>query len=112
MKHRIVNAIKLAWWAFQNPQTLNIANFKMLSDLMGLIMEVANKRRHRMTRIAFIHPDDGEEKEIVSIWAGAGIAAEPLKRIAELLEENRKLKSLLGERANNNQNIDATETNL
>jgi len=35
------------------------------------------------------------EKQIVSIWAGSGLAAEPTKRIKELLEENIKLKEQL-----------------
>lgn len=91
---RIANAVRVGWWAFTNPNTLTNANFKMTSDLFGLIMQVATTHRHMMTHIAYVHPDEGE-KEIVSIWAGAGIAADPLKRIKELLEENSRLKAQL-----------------
>ena len=70
---RIGNPIKLAWWAFKNPLTISPSNFKMLSDLLGLIMKVATENRHRMTRIAYVHPTEGEQ-QIVAIWAGAVIS--------------------------------------
>ena len=89
---RVWNGIKVGWWAFRNPDTLSPINFKMISDLFGLIMKVATEDKHRMTHIAYIHPTEGE-KQIVSIWAGAGIGAEPTKRIKELLEENSRLKA-------------------
>ena len=92
--YRISNAIKLFVWAFNKPETLNQNTFKMLSDLLVMIMKVANENRHYMTHIAYVHPDEGE-KQIVSIWAGAGIGAEPQKRIAELLSENSILKAQL-----------------
>lgn len=79
------------WWAFKNPKTLSSVNFNMLSELLGLILKVSTEQRHMMTHIAYIHPEEGET-EIVSIWAGAGIGADPTKRIAELLTENRRLK--------------------
>lgn len=93
---RIINALKFGYYAFKNPVTLQAHNFKMLADLHGLIMKVAIEDRHMMSHIAYVHPEEGE-KQIVSIWAGAGIAAEPTKRIAELLEENRKLKNQLSD---------------
>ena len=91
---RIINALKFGYYAFKNPLTLHAGNFKMLADLHCMILKVATENKHLMTHIAYIHPDEGE-KQIVSIWAGAGIGAEPTKRIAELLEENRKLKNQL-----------------
>lgn len=92
--NRITNAIKLFWWAYKNPVALNESNFKMISDLLGLILKVAKESKHMMTHIAYVHPEEGE-KQIVSIWAGAGIGAEPTKRISELLAENEKLRSQL-----------------
>jgi hypothetical protein len=92
--YRLKNAFKLFIWALKKPDTLNQNTFKMLSDLMVLIMKVATENRHYMTHIAYIHPDEGE-KQIVSIWAGAGVGADPQKRIAELLSENSVLKAQL-----------------
>jgi predicted RNA binding protein YcfA (HicA-like mRNA interferase family) len=92
--YRIGNAIKLAWWAFLHPENLNQNTFQMLSDLMILILKVANENRHYMSHIAYVHPDEGE-KQIVSIWAGAGLGAEPTKRISELISENNILKEKL-----------------
>jgi hypothetical protein len=92
--YRITNAFKIGLWAFKNPDSLKESNFKMLSDLFGLIMKVATEDRHMMTHLAYVHPEEGE-KQIVSIWAGAGMGAEPTKRIAELLKENSMLKAQL-----------------
>jgi len=92
--YRITNAFKIGLWAFKNPDSLKESNFKMLSDLFGLIMKVATEDRHMMTHLAYVHPEEGE-KQIVSIWAGAGMGAEPTKRIAELLKENSMLKAKL-----------------
>lgn len=97
MKHlyyRVKNAFIVGFWAFNNPDTLREHNFKMLSDLLSLIMKVAEEDKHMMTHIAYVHPEEGE-KQIVSIWAGAGIESDPTKRISELLSENAKLKSEL-----------------
>jgi len=91
---RFKNACTVWLWSWNNPRALQPSNFKMLSDLFGLIMTVVNEDRHMMTHIAYIHPDEGE-KQIVSIWAGAGAGAEPTKRIAELLAENSRLKTLM-----------------
>ena len=92
--YRIVNAITIGVWAFKNPDSCRKGNFKMLSDLFGLIMQVAIEDKHRMTHICYIHHEEGE-KQIVSIWAGAGMGADPTKRIAELLKENSILKAQL-----------------
>jgi hypothetical protein len=89
--HSVGNGLKLGYWAFKNPQTISPSNFKMLSDLLGLILAVAKDNRHRITHIAFIHPTEGEQ-QIVSIWAGAGMDADPTKRISELLKENSLLR--------------------
>ncbi len=95
--YRITNAFKVGFWAFKNPETIKENNFKMLSDLLCLILKVAGENRHYMTHIAFVHPEveNGKEQQIVSIWAGAGVAAEPTKRIAELITENSILKAQL-----------------
>lgn len=101
---RLVNVTKISWWWWSNPQTVNSYNFKMLSDLLMLIMKVAEDDKHMMTHLAFIHPQDGTEHQIVSIWAGAGVGADPTKRIAELLDENMKLKMQLSQCINRNEN--------
>ena len=88
---RVKAFFKLGYWAFQNPHTLNESIFKLLGKLFEFIMKVANEKKPYMTHIAFIHPEG--EKNIVSLWAGAGVGADPLKRIRELIEENEILKA-------------------
>lgn len=97
---RIKNSFKIAYWAFKNPQSLQPSNFKMLSDLLGLILKVAKESRPLMTRLAFIHPETKEQQDIVSIWAGAGLGADPYKRIEELQKEIRLLKAQALDRIN------------
>jgi hypothetical protein len=94
---RLYNAGKLFVWALQNPKTLNPQTFKLLGDLLGLIMKAATEHRHMMTHIAYVHPENEKKEEIVSIWAGAGANTSPTGRIKELKEENQKLKTLLKE---------------
>lgn len=90
--YTVKNAFKLFLWALVNPKTLQENNFKMLSDLLTLILKVSIEDRHLMTHIAYVHPEEGEQ-QIVSIWAGAGIESSPTKRIAELLRENKNLRN-------------------
>jgi len=93
--YRILNAIKIAIWAFRNPKSIQPSNMKMISDLLGLILKVAKESRPYMTSIAYVHPDTKDNMEIVAIWAGAGIGADPNKRIAELQKEISSLKTQL-----------------
>jgi hypothetical protein len=90
---RFINAFKMFYWAIANPQVMQVHNFKMLSGLLELILKVANENRPYATKLAMVHPDPKEpDLEVVSIWAGAGRGADPMKRIEELLEENSKLR--------------------
>ena len=89
--YRISNAFKIFFWALRNPKSLQESNFKMLSSLFELIMKVAHERTHYMSKVAIIHPDI-EDGEIVSIWAGAGLGADPINRIEELKAENSRLR--------------------
>jgi hypothetical protein len=105
MKNRLKNALKLFYWAFKNPQTFQNHNFKMMSDLMILILKVADENRPYMSHIAFVHPETGEECKIVSIWAGATFDSDPVNRISELVSENQYLKRLLKKETIESENI-------
>jgi hypothetical protein len=97
---KLINKFKVAVWAFKNPRVFETTTFPMLASLLELILKVATEEKHLMTHIAYINPIDGKESQIVSIWAGSGVAAEPTKRIKELLEENSRLKTLLNQQKN------------
>lgn len=99
---KIKSSFHFGAWAFMNPDTVTISNFKMLSDLLVMIFKVAEERRHMMTRISCIHPETGKDHDIVTIWAGSGIASDPIKRISELIKENDTLKKNLAEVVKNN----------
>lgn len=88
---RLINAIRIGHMAFKQPQAFNQAMFKMLVNLMDMIFKVAIEDRPRMTHIAYLHPDEGE-KQIVSLWAGAGMGADPVTRIKELQDEISRLR--------------------
>lgn len=102
---KILNAIKMGYFTYKNPRVFQQHTFKMLADLFELILKVSHEDRHMMTHIALIHPEDGTEHQIVSIWAGAGAAAEPTKRIKELIEENSRLKALLNQQIKDKESL-------
>lgn len=93
---RLLNGFRIGYIGFKNPIVVQSRNFKMLADLLQLILAVAEEKRHYMTRIGYVHPTEGEQ-EIVSIWAGAGVASDPLRRNTELIAENLELKRLLSQ---------------
>lgn len=97
---KIINRFKIMLWAYRNPRVFETTTFTMLASLLELILKVATEEKHLMTHIAYLNPIDGKETQIVSLWAGSGAAAEPTKRIKELLEENSKLKALLNQQNN------------
>ena len=99
---KIKSLFHFGTWAFMNPDTANISNFKMLSDLLVMIFKVAEERRHMMTHISCIHPETGKNHDIVTIWVGSGIASDPIKRISELIKENDILKNELSKAVKNN----------
>ena len=89
---RVATGLKIGWCAFKNPKTISASNFKMLSDLLALIFKVAQEDRHMMTHIAYVHPTEGDQ-QIVSIWAGAGMGADPVKRIECLVKQLLELQT-------------------
>lgn len=91
MKNRILTAIKIGWWAFKNPAAINPHNMRLISDLMELIFKSARESLPVMTRIACIHPTLGQQN-LVSLWAGPSMKADPYERITELKQEIESLK--------------------
>ena len=89
---RIVNSLKIGYLVFIHPEPFSGNMFEMLSNLLQLIMKVSIEDKHYMTEIVVTNPQTNAKQPIVRIWAGAGINAEPLKRIKELIEENDLLK--------------------
>lgn len=87
---KVKMSIRMAVWSYKHPDTLNESIFIMLGQLLEFIFKVSIEQKPYMTSV-LIKCDD-EKKEIVSLWAGAGIGAEPIKRIQELKEENELLK--------------------
>jgi len=88
---KIICFLKFGYWAFNNNDVLAEKTFKMLGEMLNLIMAVANEHKPYLTHICFIHPELGEQS-IVSIWAGAGAGAEPIKRIEQLAKEKAVLE--------------------
>lgn len=92
---RIWNGIKIGFWVMWHNELLAENMFKMLNDLLQLILKVSFEDKHYMTEIVITNPDTKAKQPIVHIWAGAGVNAEPHKRIKELIEENEALKERL-----------------
>lgn len=91
---RITNAFKFFFVALAKPELLKADTFKMMADLLAMIMKVSAERRPMMAHVAFLNVET-ENAPMISIWAGPGAHCSPLGRIDELLEENKRLKDAL-----------------
>jgi len=89
--YRVINAIKIGFLAYKNPDIIRIENLKMADGLYDLIRKVSVENKPYMTHLSYCYPDV-KTRSIVSIWAGAGHCAEPVGRIKELVSENQFLK--------------------
>lgn len=88
---RIKNALKLFVWALRYPAVMEENNFKMLSCLLTNLMQVATEKKAVMFKIAHISMPDGDQHEMVTVWAGAGMTANPTERISQLWREKQEL---------------------
>lgn len=82
----------VAIYMWKHPHPLNESIFQLMSQIMEFILKVAKEEKPYMCNFGIIQTDK-KEHAIVSLWAGAGIGADPLLRIKELLDENQQLKS-------------------
>lgn len=94
---RFVKAAQMAWMAFNNPFLFDKANFKTMAKVLEIVLKVGAERRPMMFHVAYVYPSFQEKSDVVSIWAGAGVGANPTERIKELVAENEKLKKILAE---------------
>jgi hypothetical protein len=106
--YRVINAFKVFFWALRNPKALHAANFEMVSGLLTQILKTSHTRDNYLSHIAIVHPDiSSADGEIVTIWTGAGLGADPLKRLSKLREENNELKKQVSQLL---QNADALKS--
>lgn len=88
---RILCAIRFFFWIIFHNELVGENMFRVLNDILALLLRVATEDRHYMTKM-MITIDRDVAQPIVYIWAGAGASADPYKRIQELVEENDALK--------------------
>jgi hypothetical protein len=100
--YKLKNAIVIGIYCYKKPDAIRIEILKLTTGLFELIMKVAIEGKPYMTKIGHIHPEEVNH-EVVTIWAGAGLGANPTKRISELLAENAELKRQLSEQVLINQ---------
>lgn len=96
--NRLSAAISATILVFKHPNVFNNDVFEMAGKLLEFVTKVAEEQRPYMTKFGIINLKTKEKFEIVSIWAGPGIGADPYDRITELIKENSLLKETLGER--------------
>ena len=101
---KLINAIKIAYFAFNNPRVFQIENFKMLTHLLKHILDVAIEKKPKMAKIGIIIGSNNDEST-VAVWAGSGIGADPYERIQELKHENELLTIQLAELIKNNHEL-------
>ena len=96
---KLLNAIKFAFWYYKNPQVMELQHFENMGILYGLILNVAKENKPYIRKLATIDVDNVQH-ELVCVWAGSGIGADPIKRIEELVKENTQLKLSISEYIN------------
>jgi hypothetical protein len=87
---KILNAFTWAWAVYKRPETFQPYMLKLLDGIRKYIEDTQKLNHPTMTQIAIIHGN--ENTPILSFWCGIGYDSTPLKRIEELVEENRRLK--------------------
>lgn len=100
---RFIKAFQMGWMAFKNPLLFDKSNFYAMGKILEIVLKVGAERKPMMVHVAYMHPSLHEESDVVSIWAGAGVGADPVKRIKELVQENDKLKRMLAEQVKLNE---------
>lgn len=71
---RITNAFKFFFVALAKPELLKADTFKMMADLLAMIMKVSAERRPMMAHVAFLNIET-ENAPMISIWAARNPAA-------------------------------------
>lgn len=69
----------------------NRHNYEMMMDAIKKAIETNHPRAQKFG----IEIENGETIDMVWLWYGVGEGATPMKRIQELLEENKRLNYLL-----------------
>ncbi len=92
---RLRNAAVLFYLGLTQPLAADANNFKMLCELLGLILRVAQEQRPYMSKIGIGSVKVGVHTEVCSIWVGPGASSDPYTRIDELNKENARLKAEL-----------------
>jgi hypothetical protein len=87
----------MLYLAWKEPVIAAATTMNMMTSLYQNIMRVAEEKTHLRTQINLdVQTTDGVETiEVVSLWIGSGIGADPHRRIAELVSEVEKLKLAL-----------------
>jgi hypothetical protein len=85
-------AIRLFFYVFKYPELFVNRNLEKLGSLYAFLFKVAEDEKPYMVQFGYVDFYTKEKYTIVSIWAGIGVGADPLKRIEELVEENEYLK--------------------
>ena len=89
----LANALRIFYLCLKKPEF--VPQLEMLNHLAELMVKVVDDGQPYMTKIAVVDTKTETKQEIVSIWVGKGIGADPTERIAELIKENDMLKATI-----------------
>jgi len=90
----LFNSFALFFISLKQPKLFDASNFKTLTELMMLILEVGETDNDRMIKIATVN-SDLKQVPLISIWAGKSHDADPTEKISELHKEISSLKAQL-----------------
>lgn len=93
LKFRLQTMVMLIRLSWASPGLFTMGTFRSMSDLMTMILKVAEGGIPQMCKLATITCN--EQHDLVTIWAGSGANANPYDRIVELRNEIDELKRQL-----------------
>jgi hypothetical protein len=93
---RLIYAFTWFWQAFTKPKVFQPTYFQTVASMMKFLEETAKRgtpmrSELRITKLAKILYD-GQDRPFLHLWCGVNEIDNPLKRLADLAEENVKLR--------------------
>lgn len=88
------------WMALRKPQIFNIHYMKLVEGMMKFLEDTAKNNcpmacELHITKLAEILYDDGVDRPFLHLWCGINETDNPIIRVKQLVDENRKLRDKL-----------------
>lgn len=99
---RLFYALRWFWAAFRKPKVFQFMYFKLIESMMQFLADTAKQQSPmraelRMTKLAEILYEGDKDRPFLHLWCGVNEINNPITRLAQLVEENKKLRHLISD---------------